>query len=176
MAEIGIRTGGVDEKIVDGVVSTNFKTLAEAAAAAQAKLYESNAQSFAAGVQNQTAAQNMALQNAVASQNRITSIAEAALAKFIDNLSSVDPIEAVSTARLFKGDADSSIASLLAQQSAGAIGIKQAQSVDGSLASQLASLSASIASQGTQLGAVVALVQQLMKGAQSTPPETATGK
>ena len=121
MAEIGLRTGGVDEKVVDGVVSTNFKSLAEAAAAAQAKLYESNAQSFAAGVQNQTAAQNMALQNAVASQNRISSIAEAALAKFIDNLSSVDPIEAVSTARLFKGDADSSIASLLAQQSAGAI-------------------------------------------------------
>jgi hypothetical protein len=176
MAEIGLRTGGVDEKVVDGVVSTNFKTLAEAAAAAQAKLYESNAQSFSAGVQNQVAAQNMALQNAVASQNRISSIAEAALAKFIANLSTVDAVEAVATSRLFKGDADSSIASLLAQQSAGVLGIKQGQSVDGSLASQLASLSASIASQGTQLGAVVALVQQLMKGAQSTPPETATGK
>jgi hypothetical protein len=176
MAEIGIRTGGVDEKVVDGVVSTNFKVLAEAAAAAHAKLLDSNAQSFASGVQNQVAAQNMALQNAVASQNRINSISEAALAKFIDNLSSVDPIEAASTARLFKGEADSSIASLLAQQSAGAIGIKQAQSVDGSLASQLASLSASVASQATQLGSVVAVLQQLMKGAQSTPPETATGK
>lgn len=172
MAEIGLRTGGVDEKVVDGVVSTNFKVLAEAAAAAHAKLLDSNAQSFASGVQNQVAAQNMALQNAVASQNRINSISEAALAKFIDNLSSVDPIEAVSTARLFKGDADSSIASLLAQQSAGVIGVKQAQSVDGSLAAQVSNLTASFASQGAQLGALIALVEQLTKISGNTPPKT----
>lgn len=176
MPEIGLRAGGVDSQVVDGVVSTNFKSLAEAAAAAQAKLYESTAQSFSAGIQNQVAAQNIALQNAVASQARINSISEAALAKAITDLGSVDPVEAVSTARLFKGDADSSIASLLAQQSAGLMGVKQAQSTDGSLASQFANLSAAVASQASQLGAVVALMQQWVKGAQSTPPETATGK
>lgn len=50
------------------------------------------------------------------------------LGKVCDNASSVDPIEAVSTAKLMKGESDSSLASLIAALGAGQQAVKAAQS------------------------------------------------
>jgi hypothetical protein len=43
------------------------------------------------------------------------------------------------------------------------------------LAQKIAELDAAVSNGAIQMGQIVAMLQQLMKGAQSTPPETATG-
>lgn len=68
----------------------------------------------------------MTLQNALGSQQRNNMLSEVHVGKIIENSTSVDPIEAVSTAKLFRGEGDSSIGSILAQLSAGQIGSKTA--------------------------------------------------
>lgn len=71
-------------------------------------------------------------------------IATTYLGRICDNASSVDPIEAASTAKLFKGESDSSIASLMAALSAGSISQKIAVATppETGLASMLAGLNA----------------------------------
>jgi hypothetical protein len=71
----------------------------------------------------------MTLQNALAAQQRNNQLAEIHMGKTIENLSSTDPVEAASTAKLFRGEGDSSIGSILAQISAGQIGAKTAMTV-----------------------------------------------
>lgn len=51
------------------------------------------------------------------------------LGKLTDNASGIDPIEAVATAKLFKGESDSSLASLIAALSNNQIAVKAAQSL-----------------------------------------------
>lgn len=88
-----------------------------------------------------------------------SSIAEAHLGKLLKNITSTDPVEGVANAKLFKGEGDSMIASVLAQLGAGQVGGKIAMSTPSE--SGNAHLLA-------QLVAIVAAGQVMGKGAQTT--------
>lgn len=141
----------VDLQVKDALTIANVKTVAEAGAVAMANLF-----------QHQT---NHA--------RRLDMLAEAHLGKVLNNFAGVDPNEAVATAKLFKGEADSGISSLLAQLASGQIGAKVAQSTPGDMGLEVAKLGASVVGMQAQIGGLVALVQQIMKGAVTTPPATA---
>jgi len=140
----------VDPQVLDSLTIENTKNISGASAVAMANLF-----------QHQT---NHA--------RRLDQMAEGHLAKVLDNFASVDPIEAVSTSKLFKGESDSSVLSLLVQLASGQIGAKTAQSTPGDSAIEFAKMGAAIASIQAQIGGLVALLQQGIKGAQSTPPVT----
>lgn len=121
------------------------------------------------------------------------------LGRVCDNASSVDPVEAISTAKAFKGESDSSISSLMAALVSGAIGQKVAVATppESGLASALAGLNATtnqnsqnsnaIAAQNLALlnamnqtnqstnATMTAIAQILAKLAQTTPPITGSG-
>lgn len=92
-------------QIVDTVADTNMKTVGEAAAFAMGVLFN----------------------NQVSHAKRVDSIAEIYLGQLANIATSVDPVEAVAAAKLFKGEADSSVGSLLSYLAAGQIGGKIAQ-------------------------------------------------
>jgi hypothetical protein len=144
----------VDPQVVDALTIANAKNVAEAGSVAMANLF-----------QHQT---NHA--------RRLDMLAEAHLAKVLDNFASIDPVEAVATSKLFQGETDSGLSSLLAQLSAGQMGTKIAQSTPGDLGLEVAKLGASVVGVEAQIGGLVALVQQIMKGAMTTPPVTAVVK
>jgi hypothetical protein len=139
----------VDSQVIDALTIGNTKTIAEAAAFAMASMF----------------------QHQVNHARRLDALAEAHLGKVLDKFASVDPVEAVSTAKLFKGESDSSMSSLLAQLASGQIGAKVAQSTPGDLAGDLAKIGASVSSLQATVAGLVALTQQIMKGAQTTPPQ-----
>ena len=124
----------VDLQVKDALTIANVKTIAEAASVSMANLY-----------QHQT---NHA--------RRLDMLAEAHLGKVLNNFAGVDATEAVATAKLFKGEADSGISSLLAQLASGQIGAKVAQSTPGDLSLELAKLTSSIAAMQSQFGGLVA--------------------
>jgi hypothetical protein len=90
------------DNIVESVVIDNLKNTAGASAAAQAVIYQDQA----------------------ASRNRLNIMAESLLASACKRIQDLDIKEAVSSAALQRGGADSSIPSLLAYLNAGAIGTK----------------------------------------------------
>jgi hypothetical protein len=141
----------VDPQVVDALTIGNVKTVGESASFAMASLF----------------------QHQVNHARRTDSIAEAHLGKVLNNFASIDPTEAVATAKLFKGEADSGLSSLLAQLASGQIGAKTAQSTPGDVSVQLSQLGASVASLQGVIGGLVAALQQAMKGAMTTPPVTA---
>jgi len=141
----------VDASVVDALTIGNVKTVGEAASFAMASLF----------------------QHQVNHARRLDSVAEAHLGKVLNNFASVDPAEAVATAKLFKGEADSGISSLLAQLASGQIGAKVAQSTPGDISVEISKLGASVSSLQGLIGGLVAALQQAMKGAQTTPPNTA---
>lgn len=105
--------------------------------------------------------------------SRLDSIAEAFLGKMLKRVVGQDPVEAVSTSKLFKGGSDTGIGSLLAQLSSGQIGGKISQSTSGDLMSEINKLDSVIASmQGLVTGIVAILQQTLMNGVQSIPTST----
>lgn len=140
----------VDPQVKDALTIGNVKTVAEAASFAMASLF----------------------QHQVNHARRLDSLAEAHLGKVLNNFASVDPAEAVATAKLFKGEADSGLSSLLAQLSSGQVGAKIAQSTPGDVAIEISKLGASVASLQGLLGGLVGILQQTIKGAQTTPPDT----
>ena len=140
----------VSPQVVDALTIGNVKTVGEAASFAMASLF----------------------QHQVNHARRLDSLAEAHLGKVLNSFASVDPIEAVATAKLFKGESDSAISSLLAQLASGQVGAKIAQSTPGDVAVQISQLGASVASLQGLIGGLVAILQQTMKGAQTTPPNT----
>ena len=140
----------VSPQVVDALTIGNVKTVGEAASFAMASLF----------------------QHQVNHARRLDSLAEAHLGKVLKSFASVDPIEAVSTAKLFKGESDSAISSLLAQLASGQVGAKIAQSTPGDVAVQISQLGASVASLQGLIGGLVAILQQTIKGAQTTPPNT----
>jgi len=140
----------VSPQVVDALTIGNVKTVGEAASFAMASLF----------------------QHQVNHARRLDSLAEAHLGKVLNSFASVDPIEAVSTAKLFKGESDSAISSLLAQLASGQVGAKIAQSTPGDVAVQISQLGASVASLQGLIGGLVAILQQTIKGAQTTPPNT----
>lgn len=141
----------VDPQVVDALTVANVKTVAEAGAVSIANLF----------------------QHETNHARRLDMLAEAHLGKALTSFASVDPVEAVATAKLFKGEADSGLSSLIAQLASGQIGTKIAQSTPGDLGLEIAKLGASVVGMEAQIGGLVALVQQIMKGAQTTPPVTA---
>ncbi len=140
----------VDPQVVDALTIGNVKTVGEAASFGMASLF----------------------QHQVNHARRLDSLAEAHLGKVLNNFASVDPIEAVASAKLFKGESDSGISSILAQLGSGQIGAKIAQSTPGDVAVQISQLGASVASLQGLIGGLVAILQQTVKGAQTTPPNT----
>lgn len=140
----------VDPQVKDALTIGNVKTVGEAASFAMASLF----------------------QHQVNHARRLDSLAEAHLGKVLNNFASVDPAEAVATAKLFKGEADSGLSSLLAQLSSGQVGAKIAQSTPGDVAIEISKLGASVASLQGLLGGLVGILQQTIKGAQTTPPDT----
>lgn len=105
----------IDQGVLDSVVNSNFKILAETVAAALAQ------------------AQAIQATNAASHQQRLQLLAESSLAQQLNRMNSLDPEEAASISKVEKSD---------------------------------------VAKQITELGSQVAGLQQLMKGAQTTLPET----
>jgi len=140
----------VDAQVKDALTIGNVKTVGEAASFAMASLF----------------------QHQVNHARRLDSLAEAHLGKVLNNFASVDPVEAVATAKLFKGEADSGISSLLAQLASGQIGAKVAQSTPGDISNEIVKLGASVSSLQGLIGGLVAMLQQALKGAMTTPPNT----
>ena len=99
----------VDPQVKDALTTGNVKTVAESASFAMATLF----------------------QHQVNHAHRLDMLAEAHLGKVLNNFASVDPTEAVATAKLFKGEADSGLSSILAQLATGQMGVKAAQSTPG---------------------------------------------
>lgn len=140
----------VDGQVVDAVTIGNVKTIGEAGSFAMASLFQHNT--------------NVA--------RRVDSLAEAHLGKVLNTFASVDPVESVAVAKLFKAESDSAIASLLAQLDSGQLGAKIAQSTPGDINIELSKIGASVASLQGMIAGLVAILQQTIKGAQSTPPIT----
>lgn len=140
----------VDGQVVDAVTISNVKTIGEAGSFAMASLFQHNV--------------NVA--------RRVDSLSEAHLGKVLESFASADPVEAVAVAKLFKGESDSAIASILAQLDASHMGAKIAQSTPGDVSVEINKIGASVAAVQGMIGGLVAILQQTMKGAQSTPPIT----
>jgi hypothetical protein len=140
----------VDGQVVDALTIGNVKTIGEAGSFAMASLF----------------------QHQVNVARRTDSLAEAHLGKVLESFAAVDPVEAVSVAKLFKSESDSSIASLLAQMASGQIDAKIAQSTPGDLSIEISKMGASVASLQGMIAGLVAILQQTIKGAQTTPPIT----
>jgi hypothetical protein len=140
----------VDGQVIDAVTIGNVKTIAEAGSFAMASLF----------------------QHQVNVARRTDSLAEAHLGKVLDSFASVDPVESVSVAKLFKAESDSAIASILAQLDTGSMGAKIAQSTPGDISVELSKMGASVASLKGMIAGLVAILQQTIKGAQTTPPIT----
>ena len=140
----------VDGQVVDAVTISNVKTIAEAGSFAMASLF----------------------QHQVNVARRVDSLSEAHLGKVLDSFASVDPVESVSVAKLFKAESDSAISSLLAQLDSGQLGAKIAQSTPGDISIELNKMGAAVSSLQGMIGGLVAILQQTIKGAQTTPPGT----
>jgi len=143
----------VDGSVVDAVTISNVKTVAEAGAFAMASLFQHNT--------------NVA--------RRVDSLSEAHLGKVLESFASCDPVEAVAVTKLFKAEADSSLASLLAQLDTAQLGTKIAQSTPGDISIELSKLGASVSSLQGLIAGIVSILQQTIKGAQTTPPITTGG-
>lgn len=140
----------VDAAVVDALTISNVKTVGEAGSFAMASLFQHNT--------------NVA--------RRVDSLSEAHLGKVLESFSNADPVEAVATAKLFKAEADSGISSLLGQLDTGHLATKIAQSTPGDISVELNKIGASVSSLHGMISGLVAILQQTIKGAQTTPPDT----
>ena len=96
----------IAEEIIDSVAISNLKTVAEVASHSM----------------------GLAMQNAVAHQNRLNIVAEAAIGNITKNLTEADPIEAVSILKTLSGnDLAQQLAQLLSALASNQQGAKTAQ-------------------------------------------------
>ena len=130
--------GEVPEQIKDALSIGYLCTIAASASVAMANLY----------------------QHQVNHARRLDTMAEASLGALLEDFVTPDLIEVLSISKLFKGDADSSIASLLAQLSAGQEAGKIAQSTPGDLSVEVNKLGATIASLQALIGELGNLILQ----------------
>jgi hypothetical protein len=130
--------GEVPEQIKDALSIGYIYTIASSPAVAMANLY----------------------QHQVNHARRLDTMAEASLGAILKDFATTDPVEVLSISKLFKGDADSNIASLLAQLSAGQEAGKIAQSTPGDLSVEVNKLGATIASLQALIGELKNLVVQ----------------
>ena len=130
----------VDAQVVDALTIGNVKTVGEAASFAMASLF----------------------QHQVSHQKRLDALAEAHLGKVLNSFASIDPAEAVATSKMFSGEANSNILSLLTQLSGGQIGAKVAQSTPGDLSVEIGKLASSVAALQGQNGLIVAALERIL--------------
>lgn len=141
----------VNAQVVDALTIGTVSTTASAASNAMANMYQHQLNHI----------------------RRVDSMTEAFLGKMLKRIATDDPVEAISMSKLFKGEADSSIGSLLAQLSAGQQGAKIAQSTQGDVAAEIAKVGAAVASVQGLVGGLVGLLQQTLGttgGIHLTPP------
>jgi len=166
------------EQTLDTILNTNLKTIAETPAWAMAQKQQNDI-SHAGRLDKLL---EVSLQNLVSHQQRSNMLAETYVGKQIENMTSVDPIEATATSKLFHGESDSAMASLLAQLSSGQIGAKIAQSTppESGVPQGLAQLNAVLSANGQNQAsianmnqatnaAMVAIAAVLAKVVQTTP-------
>lgn len=151
----------VFQETIDSVANANFKSLAEHASVSLAERSRIATDSYA----------------------RMTILAEKSLQGALSALDQTSQagkiVGAVAQGKMLADSGTSDLSDVQAQLASGGIAAKQAQSTPGA-ESQIAALTAQVAASQAQLNALkadmasfVALAQQIMKGAQSTPPETA---
>lgn len=128
------------EVTIDTVNNTNLKSIAEIPSWSMVQK-TANDVSHAKRVDQLV---ELAMQNMISHQQRINSISETYIGRLCDTASSIDPAEAVATAKMFKGESDSSITSLLASLSSGQMQQKIAQTTapETAVTSQIAHLNA----------------------------------
>ena len=136
----------VNPKVIDALTISMLTTTASSASFAMANLY----------------------QHQINHARRLDSMAEACHAKFLKKFATTSPEEAIATSKLFQGEADSSIASLLAQLSAGQEGAKIAQSTPGDLAVEISKIGAAVTSVQGLMGGLLALLKVLNESAGNT--------
>lgn len=130
----------VNPQVIDALTIGTTETIASAASNALANMY----------------------QHQINHIRRIDSMTEACLGKMMKRISSQDPVESVSISKLLKGEADSSIGSLLAQLSASQEAAKIAQSTPGDVALEIAKIGASVSEVQGLIGGLVGLIQQML--------------
>jgi len=108
------------EQTLDTINNTNLKTIAESGAWTTAQK-QANDISHAKRTDQ---LMEVAMQNLVGHQQRLGMLAETYVGAQIITATSADPVEAVAVAKLFKGESDSAISSLLAQLASGQLGAK----------------------------------------------------
>jgi len=138
--EGGAGSGKVNPQVIDALTIGTVNTIAAAASNAMANLY----------------------QHQINHSRRLDSMAEAYLGKILERMASDDPVETIAISKLFKGEADSSINSLLSQLSASQQGAKIAQSTPGDVSSELTKVGAAVSSLQGQIGGLVGILQQML--------------
>ena len=129
------------QQVTDAVATSNVETIAGSTSFAVATLFQH---------QSNTA-------------HRLDMLAEAHTSKVLEEFSTVLGPESVSLVKLFRGEADSSIGSTLAQLSASQMAVKTAQSTPGDLSLEIMKLGSSVASLEAMIGGLVAILQVTLK-------------
>lgn len=130
----------VDPQVIDALTINMLTTTASSASFAMANLY----------------------QHQINHARRLDSLNEASLAKMLKKFSTTSPEESIAVSKILKSESDSSIASLLAQLSAGQQAAKIGQSTPSDLAQDLSKINGAIASIQGLVGGLVALLQQMI--------------
>jgi len=135
----------VDPQIVDAITISDVNTIASSASFAMANLY----------------------QHQINHARRLDSMAEAVLGKTLKRFATISPEEALATKKIFQADADTSIASLLGQLSAGMEGAKIAQSTPGDLAVEISKIGSAVSSVQGLMGGLLSLIKVLAENAEA---------
>jgi hypothetical protein len=183
------------EQTLDTVNNVNIKTVGEEPAWAAAQRQVGSA----AHLDRMDRMSEVLFSDLLEHRKHINLLTTTYLGRVCDNASSIDPVEAISTAKAFKGESDSSITSLLAALAAGQISAKVANTTPpetgitqlfaqlNALTNQNSQNSGAIAAQNFGLlnamnqtnqatnAAMAAIAQVLAKMAQTTPPNTSNG-
>lgn len=163
---------------LDTINNTNLKTVAEAPAWSLAQKAMNDIQH----TDRHSGYLDLAMKNTVDHQNRMNMLAESSVARFMERANTMDPSEAISTAKAFKGESDSAVLSLLSQISAGVVGQKTASIAvpETGLSSALAGLNAVNSSNysnnttnSSLAASMAAIASVLNKIAYNTPPTSA---
>lgn len=169
------------EQTLDTINNTNLKTIAETGAWSIAQKHANDI----SHAKRTDQLMEFAMQNLVGHQQRLSMLAETYVGDQIITATSVDPVESVAVAKLFKGESDSALASILAQLASGQMGAKVAQSTppETGLTGMFAQLNALTQQNNANNAAIqnmneasqvamMAIAQVLTKISQTTPPRT----
>lgn len=140
----------VNPQIVDAIALNSVQTIAASASFAMANLY----------------------QHQINHTRRIESMTEAHLGKVLNRFASIDPVESIATAKLFQGESNSSISSLLTQLAAGQQAAKVAQSTPGDLALEVSKINSIASTLQGLYGGLLAMLQTTLASVGKAPAAT----